>query len=669
MAGYSGDIGFAPDGYMYVTDGPGRVIGFAPPFSAGESPSIAIGQPDLATTSCTTSQSGLCYPTGLGFDSSGNLWVVDARNNRVVEFEGPTFTTGMPASRVIGQPDFTSNTFGTTQTGLQLSYSMGNSITKPAFAPDGTLWIGDVWNHRILGYGGTTTTTVTLDGSGNSGTILLSASGTTVTIAGSEPDAYITITSQLLGTVQPSGTVAVGGGPLQYYDVSMTGSDSGTARVCITNSQVNTGSDMSYYDGSAWVDATVRPIVPPEVCADIPVSAMHGTPMATVTPPTTTSVTCGSATLTVGVTTSCTATVAGSSPTGSVLWSLASGAGSVSSPSSTCTLSSGHCQLTVKGAGVGPVRLLATYSGDSRNLASAGSTDLTVNHALALSPSSGAVGTSVTMTGSNFTSSHSLTITYDGSASGMPTTCTTDASGNVSSGCTFTVPSSSVLGSHIVSASDGTNNATATFTVTLLGVTCSKSTVAVGSATTCKATVHASGSTAPTGYVAWSSSSIGTFSKASCKLLWHGSYSTCTVKFKPTAIGSSVILTANYGGDSKNPSTAGAYNLVVTAKAAKTTLSCRPASVLVGSPTIIYCKAKVIGYLPTGTMTWSQSGTGSVSLSSTTCALVSLRDHNQATCSVTMTGTTVGLVMLQGTYSGDPNNLGSYRAAKLTIKL
>ncbi|MGD0478280.1 MAG: IPT/TIG domain-containing protein [Nitrososphaerales archaeon] len=86
---------------------------------------------------------------------------------------------------------------------------------------------------------------------------------------------------------------------------------------------------------------------------------------------------------------------------------------------------------------------------------------------ISLSPASGAVGTSVTITGSNFVASHSLTVSYGGSGAGMPTTCTTDASGNIASGCRFTVPYSTP-GPHTVTVSDGTNSPTATFTVTFL---------------------------------------------------------------------------------------------------------------------------------------------------------------------------------------------------------
>ena len=230
---------------------------------------------------------------------------------------------------------------------------------------------------------------------------------------------------------------------------------------------------------------------------------------------------------------------------------------------------------------------------------------------VSLSPSLGAVDTTVTIAGIGFLALHYLTVTYDGSSAGMPTTCTTKAFGNISSGCIFMVPTS-VLGPHVITVSDGTNSPTATFTVTLLGATCPRTAVAVGSATTCRATVHESGTVAPTGSVTWSSSGPGTFSKTSCRLSKHRTYGTCSVKFTPTAAGSSVVLTANYGGDSKNPASAGVYSLVVNMKASKTTVSCKPRSAVAGSSTVITCKAKVKGYLPTGAVSWSQSGPGSV---------------------------------------------------------
>ena len=81
---------------------------------------------------------------------------------------------------------------------------------------------------------------------------------------------------------------------------------------------------------------------------------------------------------------------------------------------------------------------------------------------MSLSPTSGPVGTSVTVSGSGFIASHSITITYGGST---VATTTSDSSGSIPSGVSFNVPAS-VAGSNTVQASDGTNAPTAIFTVT-----------------------------------------------------------------------------------------------------------------------------------------------------------------------------------------------------------
>ena len=224
-------------------------------------------------------------------------------------------------------------------------------------------------------------------------------------------------------------------------------------------------------------------------------------------------------------------------------------------------------------------------------------------------------------------------------------------------------------GTYVVTAtvhqSDGQTasaSVTAIVSIPLFVVTCSKSTMVVGSTVRCNARVHESGTKAPTGTIAWSSSGSGTFSQTSCNLSKHRVYSACSVKYIPTAAGS-INITASYGGDANNPAAAGAYKLVVTKDPTRIApVSCSPRSVIAGSPTVITCTATVKGYSPTGNVTWTQSGAGSVTFNSASCTL------SQRTCLVTMTGTTAGKVTLQATYNGDLNNQVSTRTAKLTIK-
>ena len=202
--------------------------------------------------------------------------------------------------------------------------------------------------------------------------------------------------------------------------------------------------------------------------------------------------------------------------------------------------------------------------------------------------------------------------------------------------------------------------------ITTLTVVCSATSVAVGSATTCQAAVAGLGSP-PTGNVWWSAVPSGKFSSTACGLSFYSYnsyyYSACSVKFAPTAPpGSPVILTANYVGDSQKSPSTGTSNLVVTLRATTTTVSCTPRSAVAGSLTIITCKVKVTGSSPTGTVTWSQSGVGSVLFSPTTCSL------STGSCSVALTGISSGTAKLQTTYGGDSNNRGSSRTTTVSIK-
>lgn len=189
-------------------------------------------------------------------------------------------------------------------------------------------------------------------------------------------------------------------------------------------------------------------------------------------------------------------------------------------------------------------------------------------------------------------------------------------------------------------------------------MSCSSSSVVVGSTTTCKANVSGIGSV-PTGTVTWTSNPPGKFSPASCKLLSKG---TCSVRFRSTAVGS-VVLAASYGGDSKNAASAGTSSLTVKPSSSKTTVICRPTSVAADSTKTIKCTATVRGYSPTGNVTWSWTGTGTVSLpSGQTCTLT------KGSCYVTFNGISSGTVTVKATYDGDADNTVSSGTAKLRIK-
>ncbi len=139
-------VTFDSSGDLWVVDSDNnRVLEFVPPFiGSGMQPSLVIGQPNLSSTTNSTAANGLNFPTSARFDSSGNLWVADGENNRILEYSAP-FSTGMSASLVIGQTNLTSGAAAATQTGLSSPGSL-------AFGPSGNLWVADTDNNRVLAY-------------------------------------------------------------------------------------------------------------------------------------------------------------------------------------------------------------------------------------------------------------------------------------------------------------------------------------------------------------------------------------------------------------------------------------------------------------------------------------------------------------------------------------
>lgn len=141
----TGAVGFDALGDLWVADtGNNRVLMFKPPFATGKAASFVVGQVDFTHRSFGLSNSQLYGPSGLAFDASSNLWVVDGDNSRVLMFK-PPFSNGMAAGLVIGQSNFVSGSYATTQTGLFFPFGV-------AFDSFGNLWISDAANERVLRY-------------------------------------------------------------------------------------------------------------------------------------------------------------------------------------------------------------------------------------------------------------------------------------------------------------------------------------------------------------------------------------------------------------------------------------------------------------------------------------------------------------------------------------
>ncbi|MBK8871655.1 MAG: NHL repeat-containing protein [Elusimicrobia bacterium] len=85
----------------------------------GENAVFVLGQPDYTTKTANTTQSGLSGPYGVKLATSTQmLYVAEATNNRVVVYDASALSNGMNASYVIGQSAFTTNTAAATQSGF-----------------------------------------------------------------------------------------------------------------------------------------------------------------------------------------------------------------------------------------------------------------------------------------------------------------------------------------------------------------------------------------------------------------------------------------------------------------------------------------------------------------------------------------------------------------------
>lgn len=133
-------------GKVFVAEyGNNRVLRFAAlvTLENGAPAEAVLGQPDFTTTTGTTTQSGMLRPYGLAVDSAGRLWVADGGNNRVLRFDdAANKASGDPADGVLGQPDFTSSGIAVSQTGMYRPMSIAADAA-------GHLWISGE-GHRVL---------------------------------------------------------------------------------------------------------------------------------------------------------------------------------------------------------------------------------------------------------------------------------------------------------------------------------------------------------------------------------------------------------------------------------------------------------------------------------------------------------------------------------------
>ncbi len=258
------------------------------------------------------------------------------------------------------------------------------------------------------------------------------------------------------------------------------------------------------------------------------------------------------------------------------------------------------------------------------------------------------------------------TTPYTYAWSGLPAGCS--SSNSVSITC---VPSGVGSGSFSVTvtvtdSATPTNSGMATFTLTVnqatstTAVSCAPSTVIVGSPspTTCTAAVSGYPPNGATGTVTFTQfSGTATTSLASSPTFCTLASGTCFVSVSTTGAGGATIL-ATYSGDSNNIGSSGSTTLTVSPATSTTSVICSPATLLVGKPST--CSATVVGYSPTGIITWQSTDKGGI-FSANPCTLSS------ASCGITYTPTQSATIT--AVYSGDTNNVASSGTFSITANV
>ncbi len=174
-------VAFDSQGNLWVADAHGgRVLKYDAPLSTGESASLGLGIVNLNTPPGLFCIEGgpycIGFPDSLAFDKSGNLWVTDDTNGRVLQFPQP-FSMNESASSVIGQPNFTSLAGVAGPTNDTQSSLYGDDGI--AFDSSGNLWVSDGGNNRVLEFAQGVATPSTLSSSSSTSTTVTSSSSTT----------------------------------------------------------------------------------------------------------------------------------------------------------------------------------------------------------------------------------------------------------------------------------------------------------------------------------------------------------------------------------------------------------------------------------------------------------------------------------------------------------
>lgn len=144
-------VAVGPDDTLWVADsGNSRVLRFASVSTkvSGANADGVLGQVNFTNESEGVGTTQMASPFSVAADAGGRLWVADTNNNRILRFENAATAAdadGNPANGVLGQPDFVTGIPNLSASGMSAPYGV-------LAGDDGTVWVGDYSNARVLGF-------------------------------------------------------------------------------------------------------------------------------------------------------------------------------------------------------------------------------------------------------------------------------------------------------------------------------------------------------------------------------------------------------------------------------------------------------------------------------------------------------------------------------------
>jgi sugar lactone lactonase YvrE len=159
--GYEGGVAGDSSGNLYVADTQNsRVLEYDDPLNTDTVADRVFGQPDFTTGGfpcAAPSAASLCEPIGVEVDAAGNLYVADLGYNRVLAYASP-LTTDTAADRVFGKANFNSSGCTTGADGLCFVVGVAVDANGNLYVSDGASGEG-----RVLEYNSPLTTDTVAD--------------------------------------------------------------------------------------------------------------------------------------------------------------------------------------------------------------------------------------------------------------------------------------------------------------------------------------------------------------------------------------------------------------------------------------------------------------------------------------------------------------------------